>query len=828
MKILVVLLFCCGIALASDAVEDCSKVNELIEGMIETTKDNAVVAMLFEMRKIAGILVNFKDMVNGESKFKYSFWRMVQIYQYPKMSEQLMAILKSSDVELDKDTFKELEAGVISTALSHRNLYLTIEQAAAQLKSYPNLIYLTASVDTRTTDLYFHMNRAFYGLLEKSIGFNSNAIPTFQIFHSELSSINEKLEESEFGRALKPLTAFYSELLPTMNKLIEALNNASTLQEHFLHAAIIKINHVYRFGLARVLFKIIIAALEQNQPGNVQTITSVIGSSQMTFQMYISKNREFGFHINDWLKMESYSDFMEKFLAKCIQLEVVGHFLEIQFVKILKTLNISSDIVKSYASDNASEGVDFDMVEDALNTADSYTSQYIQNYIKNYIQIGVELLKDCNHIFHLIRRMLQNVVRKFIQTFEKKELDEEMKTFLKVIVQKLNLEEATHFLRNSNNCENCSSLRIELLDNLSRDCIELMDRLDRIDEKVSDEEIMEIVKSIEIDENDGADEMETDDTSPTIEEAKRKFKIATKSTISLRAQKVCTSLRLIMDHFSASIDTNQMVPSEIYNQLIQSIESIGGLSDQLNAFNTAFVNEIKPLIAAFETISLRFDRLKSLYEVLSRNPAENRGKLIILYRITEKLADGFKFADARNILSYVVLYLNDPQSNTSLALSSATGIQTLCKDLENHMGDLSDVIENGSVDIILWERIWTLNMGYSIKKGLISILEALPAPAQNQYEVHAAFTNLRRIIVFEPFTTVVPKQDDDDFLDLLGMGFEKLTIAPQATPVDSNRDTVRASMDNFQNQLRPSNSSNKRSGGDQPPNPISNKSRKRE
>lgn len=857
MKIVVVLAFCCGIALANNALDDCAEADKRIEGFVEPTKDNAAALMLFEMRKIAGNLLHFEGHMTEYPQLKMSMTRMVQTFQYGEASKEMLKMFNTFDVVLEETEFNELESNGISTGLTNRDLYLTFMEAAGQLSQKIPLQDITDSlkiVYTLTSNLYFDMNKAFYGLLEMSIEYKSEAIKSVNKLNSEMAYITSKLKETEFGQKLAPLVTLYSGFLETLTKLDGRLQSTdlSETNKNFARIAIIKLHHIFRIDVAYDIFMIVIAALEQNPNRPHELISQQMSQSGFSFNFFGSLNKTLWLHMNDWLKEETD---MDKFLAETIKMEVCGYILENIFFKILKSVQITEADVLSY---EIPEGSDFEFVTKALKEGNTIYKMYQQNYELSHAQIGEELVRFCSHPFHLMRRMVQNVARKIIEVFGEKELNEEMKIFLLDIIQKLYFDEATEFLSNSNHHLSCESFNIKWLDEFDKACTELMDRLDRIDDEISNEQIYKFLKAAE---NNGADKMETDEMADAdkmeetndidqtqIEEAKKQIEAKKNATISFRAQQVFANLRLIMFYFDHAFENTAMVPLEDHNQLVQSIGSIAGLSVQLKESNSnhlTFVNAITPLVEKFEAISAELQRIVGFYGKLANNPAQHRVKYTTLYKITSKLANGFKFADARDVLAYVALYLNDPQNVNSLGHPYA-GIQTLCNNLESNMSNLKFVIEfaanmceeNCTAEYIqdqtkIWQKIWALNMGYSVNKALIAILEALPVPAEDQKQAFDAFTNLSGRINFKPFNGAADQKEESD-LDMDWMSqFANLAIIPEQANLKKMvvRNDVDASSRDLQNQMMdsaPATSGSKRtSAAEGTADSAARKSRKR-
>lgn len=717
MKLLVVIVICCGIALAYNPEDDCTATDIEIGKVVGNTKAHAAALLLWSMRKILGIFLSLPITTQQHLQLTKSVTALEQKYQ---ISQAVTRILEIFDYQINKDSnsppiiveensFRALEA-TIDNVVNGCNKFSRCVIAASKSNTFNE--FEEELVNGSGQTLYLLTYKAMVPFVSFSPNYKLKAIKTFNKLSSMLDGVLSTLEKSAFGESIRPLMQRYKTFVdethflfkfPTSELTSISGSNDKGIYHQFV---LIKIHDVYDLEHLYNTISYVASYLETADEATISRLPLPQNMQKTIFSLdqNYSQLRTVLINVNRDLQKENtpYPGLIKRFLSAICQLEPIRFELDKQLFEILGAL-------KKPKEDNfAPEEIIHEFVRGGLEQ-DGSDYDIRHDYNQNVEQIDKKMLQTWNHVVLLTRRIWRTLACQLFQIFNVVNLSYEVNGILANITQRLKFPDITSYLT-------------EIPTISYQQIVVEFDTMNSFEKAVT--EFIELLKSLNVGE-------------------KCRLPRAKQTKLDGRAQKVFSTIQRVLYQLKAvcALDKTSV--------LEETIKQNDGIMDLLkeSSSHSNFRESIEPIVTILQTFSLDFKSLLNSHKLLSEDTEENRKKRIVLFSTADQLVGTCNFVFSTKGLVYVANFLNKIDEHADLGTLNQEGITKTQHLLESHLGkrkDVMELVETMCADETAVEKdivdqisvvIWELNGDHIILREQIrEILRALPRPSEDQTE----------------------------------------------------------------------------------------------
>lgn len=728
MKCLILLVACCGIALANNAAYFCLGTSSRMKGAREFTSVQITVSMLWKVRQIGEQLNKNHDLENSVRG------REITI-RHSTVARHLLHIF---DHQINKKRrhvfiyprFQSMIEAITKVDNAATNFLNNVDQFCKDENEQPN-----ETVEKLYTEIY----NAMVPLLPNDLTYKLKAIESYNKLSSNMDEIVEILKKSTFGTGILSFVAEYRAILEQIKVLLDSPLNITTVSKNgsnsgafALQLVIVEVIDIYAVENLCSTFLLITSDLEELDAATIESLSlpeESIAATCALLRDSIDELKEFIADITSDLNALSF----QTVFAKIFPLGKNRLTIYNQLNKILKALKMPKR--------DADAHVGSDEIVSALEQFPVYDIRY--DY-KNTIAEIVKIFSENWHpVFILLRNIWLDFADNLVKVF-KKSLHNDILLFISDSVLKVQFWTMTNYLaKRSTITENHLKFKFDGLIYFEQSLTDFVNLANGLTAENLNEEKPKMIAQAKI-------------VFANIQSVL--YQLTTAIPYSIRELDESVSR---INGLSAELNkSNQSIQSNQSNQPNQSTQ----IDPQLD-----FKNSIGPLVGIFEEISVKFQCLVNMNKKLSTEFGKNRSKFAIVNSATFLTVGAYNYVYVIDAFLYIVdvfkqlkkddkvgvIYPKDIDDTVTFIRKYVAGLASVIAQVEQMCGE-NDLVHEDIVDQL--KKISMLLYDHSdvcrrVNNRIVNIIVALPRPSWNETALYNAYMKLMPIFLLPMIET---------------------------------------------------------------------------
>lgn len=718
MKLLVVIVICCGISLAYNVDEKFTSAVINMDRRLECTKENGGALLLWELLKIGEFhLKPLAGQLEQNPQLNTAVIGAEENIQYSQAVKHILNIfgkIKNSKDEERMNNFVSCERRCRTISSSSEYLSSLIaeineregDERAPQLDEIEN-------INSHARTMYLHIQTAIFEMLPFYTNYGLKAISTFDELEVKLKALNtNKLIASRFGLHILQLIQRYRAILNKINVLRTFLmkdiekNAFESYRSLYRQFVLLKLREIYGIEQACDAFSDIALFLDNLSETNFDDLAlpenSILNDTCASLDQHLDEIELLirSVEVETTQAEFNCSVLLQEFLEEwTFPKENYRFTLNKQFNEILAVLRSSSD-----GNDQSRQ-----ILQTIENPLKFKPNEDIRHDYELMIgQIKEQILPNRDQVVPLIQRIWRDFASNLLLAFSEANATEMVKTLLTYVAYELQLTDISSYLSVMPNDERKLHFPIgfKALADFDKNTAALAQLIYLKHDK------------------DDFDDIE----QSAIEDPIRK---AFSSIQWVFYQLKCDYPIDLTANFAELVEVNQL------HEMLDQMQS-----------SARIVSSLKQLVEEFAKISSVIDRMGEERKLLIESD-EHFLKLSALTFVRDQLGGAFDYCETVKMLQYMVNLINS-FLNTDFGPLNDISTDKMCNLFKNHADDLKFIddfvkqtyLENSAkleqAELFgqlhdISDRVWQLSTVYvDFKNLLVDIFVVLPKPEEQK------------------------------------------------------------------------------------------------